>query len=227
MKILIVEDEDALREGLVDLFESAGHHVVPVADGLSAVERAQDPGLDVMVLDRMLPRMDGLAVLAKTRELRPDLPILMLTAKGAEDDRVEGLQGGADDYVVKPFSIRELVARVEALHRRAGLSVNDAPLTLEVDDALLDLGRCRFHRGEERIDLTARETSILRWLYLHRDRAVERSELLEKVWDTRGDLATRTVDMTVANLRQKIERDPKEPSIVVTVKGRGYAWGAS
>jgi DNA-binding response OmpR family regulator len=225
VKILIVEDEDLLRDGLTDLFESSGHQVVAVADGLSAVERALHPGIDVMVLDRMLPKLDGMEVLAKVRELRPSLAVLMLTARADENDRVDGLQGGADDYVTKPFSIRELLARIDALHRRTNLQNEETPQTVEIDGISLDLGRCRFRRADVEDELTAREASILRWLYLHRDRAVERSELLEKVWETRGDLATRTVDMTIANLRQKIELDPKDPHIVVTVKGRGYAWG--
>ncbi len=182
---------------------------------------------DLVVFDLMLPKMDGVEVCRRLRELRPSLPILMLTARGSEDDKVEGLRAGADDYVTKPFGTRELIARVEALARRVRNGA-DLPETIECDDCEIDLGRLVAGRpGLERITLTAREAGILRWLYRHRSRAVGRSELLETVWEARGDLQTRTVDMTIANLRQKIERDPSQPRIVVTVKGVGYAWGDS
>lgn len=226
MKILVVEDEEALRAGLVDLLEGAGHNVEAVEDGLVAAERALDPSFELVLLDLMLPGLDGIEVCRRVRELRPSLPILMLTARGAEDDRVRGLEAGADDYVAKPFGIRELLARVDALGRRASLDPNERQ-HIAVDEATIDIGRCRFVRGEEIRELTAREAAILRWLYVNRERAVARSELLERVWQARGDLNTRTVDMTIANLRQKIERNPREPRIVVTIKGLGYAWGES
>jgi DNA-binding response OmpR family regulator len=227
VKILVVEDEAVLREGLVDLFGSAGHACEAVADGVSAVERGLDPSFDLVVLDLMLPELDGIEVCRRIREVRPHVPILMLTARGAEEDKVRGLEIGADDYVTKPFGVRELLARVEALGRRSRASRTDEPQELDIDECRIDLGRCEFLRDGRRQPLTAREALILRWLYINRERAVGRSELLERVWDTRGDLQTRTVDMTIANLRQKIERDPKQPRIVVTVKGAGYAWGRS
>lgn len=228
MKILVVEDEPALREGLEDLLAGAGHSVDSVADGEAALVRGADPSIEMMVLDLMLPKMDGIEVCRSLRELRPSLPILMLTARGSEDDKVEGLRSGADDYVTKPFSTRELLARVEALGRRMQTNGEDLPQKIEYDDCEIDLGRLVASRaGGEQISLTAREAGILRCLYQHRSRAVSRAELLEKVWEARGDLQTRTVDMTIANLRQKIERDPSRPCIVVTVKGLGYAWGRS
>ena len=228
MKILVVEDEPVLREGLEDLLASAGHSVDSVADGEAALVRGADPSIELMVLDLMLPKMDGIEVCRRLRELRPSLPILMLTARGSEDDKVEGLRSGADDYVTKPFSTRELLARVEALGRRMQTNGEDLAQKIGYDDCEIDLGRlvaCR--PGGEQISLTAREAGILRCLYQHRSRAVSRAELLEMVWEARGDLQTRTVDMTIANLRQKIERDPSRPCIVVTVKGLGYAWGRS
>ncbi len=223
-RILVVEDEAVLREGLIDLLEGAGYAVDAVGDGESALARAVDPGIHLVVLDLMLPRMDGLTVCHRLREVRSGLPILMLTAKGSEDDKVRGLKTGADDYVTKPFGTRELLARVEALLRR---SAEEAPrLRRIVDgDLTVDLGRCEAIRNGETVKLTPREADILRWLYHHRTRAVSRSELLEMVWDAPGDLQTRTVDMTIANLRQKIETDPQTPRVVVTVKGKGYAWG--
>jgi DNA-binding response OmpR family regulator len=227
VKILVVEDEAILREGLIDLLGSAGHVVEGIADGLSAVERGLDPSFDLLLLDLMLPGMDGIDVCRRLREVRPELPILMLTARGSEEDKVRGLDVGADDYVTKPFGARELLARVDALARRAQAARPDQPRVLEIDDCRIDVGRCEVWRNGESVPLTARETSILVWLYIHRGRAVGRAELLERVWEARGDLQTRTVDMTIANLRQKIERDPKRPRIVVTVKGAGYAWGES
>ncbi len=227
MRILVVEDEPLLREGLVDLLEGAGYSATAVGDGESALAAGSDPSIELVILDLMLPKLDGVEVCRRLRELRPDLPILMLTARGAEDDKVEGLRSGADDYVTKPFGNRELLARVEALGRRARNGL-EAPQTIELDECTIDLGRCWARRsGRAAISLTAKETGILLWLYQHRSRAVSRAELLETVWGTRGDLQTRTVDMTIANLRQKIERDPARPRIVVTVKGVGYAWGPS
>ena len=227
MKILVVEDEPLLREGLSDLLGGAGHSVESVADGLAALDRGADPSIDLLILDLMLPEIDGVTVCRRLRELRPQLPILMLTARVTEDDKVQGLLAGADDYVTKPFGTRELLARVEALGRRLEARA-DSPEALEIDGCSIDLGRCSAIRsGQPPIQLTAREASILRCLYRHRTRAVARPELLELVWGSRADLQTRTVDMTIANLRQKIERDPSSPRIVVTVKGVGYAWGHS
>jgi len=226
VRILVVEDEAVLREGLVDLLRAAGHSVEAVADGESALERGSDPVVQLVLLDLMLPKLDGMDVCRRLREIRADLPILVLTALGDEDDKVTGLEAGADDYVTKPFGTRELLARVESLGRRARTSL-DTSQRVAIDGLNIDLERCEAQRGESRISLTAREAGILRWLYQHRSRAVRRSELLEHVWGQVGDLQTRTVDMTIANLRQKIEQDPAQPRIVVTVKGLGYAWGRS
>jgi two-component system alkaline phosphatase synthesis response regulator PhoP len=227
VKILVVEDDPLLREGLADLLAGAGHSVETVVDGEGALDRGADPTVELLVLDLMLPKVDGVAVCRRLRELRPNLPILMLTARVTEDDKVRGLLAGADDYVTKPFSTRELLARVEALGRRAETR-SERPEVLEIDGCSIDLGRCKAQRdGQTPVQLTARESSILRCLHRHRSRAVSRAELLESVWGARVDMQTRTVDMTIANLRQKIERDPANPRIVVTVKGVGYAWGAA
>ncbi len=224
LKILVVEDEPMLRDGLVDLFEGAGHTVTAVGDGQAGVTEGREKAFDLVVLDLMLPKLDGIEVCRRLRVARPTLPILMLTARGAEEEKVKGLKAGADDYVTKPFGVRELLARIEALARRAK-AAPAAPEVLAVDDCRLDLGRCVASRGDEEVPLTAREVGILRWLHRHQSRGVTRAELLEQVWGTVGSLQTRTVDMTIAKLRQKIERDPAEPKIVVTVTGVGYAWG--
>jgi two-component system response regulator RegX3 len=225
MKILIVEDEPSLCTGLVELLEGADHEVQAVGDGLAAINAGLDASFELVVLDLMLPKLDGVSVCRQLRKARPLLPILMLTAKASEDDKVRGLQTGADDYVTKPFGARELLARIDALSRRAK-APPPGPELLEIDGCRFDLGHGEARRGGEVVLLTARETGILRWLYQHRARAVARSEFLEKVWGARPDMDTRTVDMTVANLRHKIERDPGNPQIVVSIKGIGYAWGA-
>ena len=224
MRILIVEDERTLREGLTDLLSAAGHDVVAHPNGRSAVDCGTCEAFDLVLLDLMLPDLDGIEVCRRLRRARPSLHILMLTARGSEDDRVAGLEAGADDYLTKPFAVRELLARIKALGRRA-TAVPAEPEILEADGCVIDLGRLEADRDGEIASLTPRETGILRWLYRHRARAVSRSELLERIWGTSGELQTRTVDMTIANLRQKIERDPADPQIVLTVTGAGYAWG--
>jgi len=224
LNILVVEDEPGLQRALVDLLGGAGHRVDAVGDGEAAVEAGARRPYDLILLDLMLPRMDGLDVCRKLREIRPALPILMLTARGAEEDKVNGLVAGADDYVTKPFGAKELLARVQALRRRSRVSAHK-PDEIEVNGTRFDLGRCTVWRDRVPTHLTQREVGILRWLYNHRTRAVSRAELLEEVWGMPGDLQTRTVDMTISNLRQKIADTPARPSIIVTVKGVGYAWG--
>ena len=224
MRVLIVEDEQALREGLTDLLTAAGHEVVAFEFGKDAVATGTEEAFDLVLLDLMLPDLDGVEVCRRLRRARPSLHILMLTARGSEDDKVAGLEAGADDYLTKPFAVRELLARIKAFGRRT-TALPTEPELLEADGCVIDLGRLEADRDGEIASLTPRETGILRWLHRHRARAVSRSELLERIWGTSGDLQTRTVDMTIANLRQKIERDPADPQIVLTVKGAGYSWG--
>ncbi|MEM1204591.1 MAG: response regulator transcription factor [Acidobacteriota bacterium] len=223
MKILVVEDDPMLRDGLVDLLQGAGHEVDAVVDGQAGVQAGTTGAYDLVVLDLMLPKLDGIEVCQRLRVARPSVPILMLTARGAEEDKVRGLRSGADDYVTKPFGVRELLARVEAVERRLK-SMPSEPEVIQADGCVVDLGRCRAERDGEEFSLTAREVGILRWLYRHRSRSVPRSELLEHVWGTVGNLQTRTVDMTIAKLRQKIERDPSTPRVIATVTGVGYRW---
>jgi DNA-binding response OmpR family regulator len=226
MKILVVEDETVLRQGLVDLLTGDEHEVESVADGAAAVEVGTSGEFDLVLLDLMLPKMDGITVCHHLRKARPALMILMLTARGDEADKVQGLSVGADDYVTKPFGAKELLARVVALGRRAKTAAAEVQ-DIEVDQCNIDLGRCQAQRNGDTISLTPREVGIVRWLFRHKERAVSRAELLEQVWSAPGDLETRTVDMTIANLRKKLERDPSAPSIIVSVKGVGYAWGAA
>jgi DNA-binding response OmpR family regulator len=224
MRILVVEDEPVLRDGLVDLLRGAGHSVGAVVDGETAARHGAELPYDLVLLDLKLPKLDGIEVCRQIRLTRPFLPVLMLTSRGSEDEIVLGLSVGADDYVTKPFGARELLARVEALGRRAR-AVVDGPEEIQAAEWRFDLGRCAGRKGKKHVTLTAREADILRCLHHQQARAVTRAELLEQVWGARGDMETRTVDMTIANLRQKIERDPANPRIIVTVKGIGYAWG--
>lgn len=225
MKILLVEDDSTLRTGVVDLLETAGHTVDPVEDGVAAVDRGVASAYDLALLDLTLPGLDGIEVCRRLRKAKPDMLILILTARGREDDKVAGLKAGADDYVTKPFGARELVARVDALARRVRQDQPQAPERIEIDGCVIDLGRCTATRDGATTSLTAREVRILRLLHQNRVRAMSRGELLEKAWGASSNLQTRTVDMTIANLRQKIERNAAEPHIVTTVKGVGYAWG--
>jgi two-component system response regulator RegX3 len=222
VRILVVEDEASLREGIVDLLTGDGHQLVAVGDGVAGLEAGLRDLFDLVVLDLMLPRLDGMEVCRRLRAARPGMPILMLTARGSEDDKVRGLMEGADDYVTKPFSARELIARVRALGRRA--PATESLDEVQVDGAVIDLARMTVVRGAERVALTPREVGIVRWLYRHRERVVTRAELLEQVFGQRGDLQTRAVDMAIAVLRKKLEADPGKPTVIVSIKGAGYAW---
>ncbi|MBA2540179.1 MAG: response regulator transcription factor [Deltaproteobacteria bacterium] len=229
MRVLVVEDEASLREGIVDLLTGDGHDVTAVGDGIAGVEAGLRDPFDLVLLDLMLPRLDGMEVCRRLRAARPGTPILMLTARGSEDDKVRGLMEGADDYVTKPFSARELLARVRVLGRRApaGESLDE----LQIEGAVIDLARMVVVRGagehQTRVSLTPREVGIVRWLYRYQERVVTRAELLEQVFGQRGDLQTRAVDMAIAVLRKKLELDPGKPTLIVSVKGAGYAWRLS
>ena len=220
--VLVVEDDRAVRRGLSGVLRSAGYRVLEAEDGARGAETATDAAVDLVLLDVMLPGRDGFSVLEQLRAVRPSLPVILVTARGAEEDRVRGLRGGADDYVVKPFSAPELLARVEAVLRRSG-SGPSGVARLRAGARLVDLDRREVQRdGGAAVDLTEREAEILRYLVAHRERAVTREELLLHVWriDPRG-LRTRTVDMHVARLRGKLQHDG-EAEVVHTVRGRGY-----
>jgi two-component system response regulator RegX3 len=222
VRILVVEDEGSLRDGIVDLLAGDGHGVTAVADGAAGLETGLRDPFDVVVLDLMLPKLDGMEVCRQLRAARPGMPILMLTARGSEDDKVRGLIEGADDYVTKPFSARELLARIRVLGRRTQPS--ESLDEVQVDGVVIDLARMTVMRGDKRVSLTPREVGIVRWLHRHQDRVVTRAELLEQVFGQRGDLQTRAVDMAIAVLRKKVEVDPANPTLIVSVKGAGYAW---
>lgn len=227
-RIVVVEDEQAIRRGVVDALRVSGYEVEEAADGARGLELALRLGVDLVLLDLLLPRKDGLAVLAELRTIRPTLPVIVLTARGTEEDRVRGLKMGADDYVVKPFSARELLARVEAVLRRSV----DRPR--DVHGARLGRGVIDFDRreirwpGRAREELSETEAAILSFLVAHRQRAVTREELLQRLWGIGPQgLETRTIDMHIARLRAKL-RDPagaKPLEAIVTVRAQGYMAG--
>ncbi len=226
--IAIIEDEAPIRRGVVDVLRASGYQVSEAADGARGLEEANRPGIALVLLDLLLPRLDGLEVLRRLRQTRPALPVIILTARGTEDDRVRGLKMGADDYVVKPFSARELLARVEAVLRRSSGRPGDAARA-RLGRAVIDFARREVRWSErERGELSETEAAILTYLVANRKRAVSRDELLQSVWgiDTVG-LETRTVDMHIARLRVKL-RDPsgrQSPEAVLTVRAHGYMAG--
>ena len=221
--ILVVEDDPAIRRGLQDVLTLSGYTVHECADGPSGLEHASRGTFDLVLLDVMLPGLDGFEVLTQLRRLQPLLPVILLTARGAEEDRVRGLRQGADDYVVKPFSTSELLARIESVLRRS-VSRPQAVNKLDIAGRSVDFERREARLPDGRVSqLTEREANLLQHLAAHSGRAVSRDELLRCVWgiDPRG-VQTRTVDMAVARLRERLGDDSDQPSIVVTVRAKGY-----
>ncbi|MFO0932410.1 MAG: response regulator transcription factor [Planctomycetota bacterium] len=226
-RVLIVEDEPALARGLAEALRFQGYEVDLAEDGLAGYEAAKRGPVDVMILDVMLPGVSGFDVIRRLRGEGHRVPTIMLTARGAEADRVRGLEGGADDYVTKPFSLAEVIARVGAQLRRARMDRGDGE-RFACDGVEFDLGRLLARRGEVEIPLTPREGEILRYLRSRAGNVVTRDEFLLKVWMYKSAaVETRTVDNTLAALRKKIERDPADPAIVLTVRGAGYRWGGA
>jgi DNA-binding response OmpR family regulator len=225
-RVLIVEDEPSLAEGLAEALRFQGYACDVATDGPGGLAAARRGGYDVLLLDVMLPDLSGFEVMRTLRAEGHKVPTIMLTAKGAEEDKVRGLELGADDYVTKPFALRELMARVEAQVRRARMDRGDGE-TFDIDGLRFDLGRLVAQRdGEEAIPLTPREGEILSYLRARRGNVVTRDEFLLEVWRyPTANVETRTVDNTLAALRKKIERDPADPRIIVTVRGKGYRWG--
>jgi two-component system response regulator RegX3 len=227
-RVLLVEDEPSILEGLVTLFEGQGFAVDTAADGLVALEKIAGGGYDCVLLDIMLPGMEGLEVLARVRAQGDVTPILMLTARGAEEDVVAGLERGADDYVTKPFGVHELVARVRGLLRRKSRPAeNRGARHFIVAGCAFDLDQLSVTWVGGDIALTAREALLLEFLVAHRHRPVERGELLVEVWGYRdGSVQTRTVDVHVGQLRAKLRALPIEDELIETVRGRGYRFTA-
>jgi two-component system alkaline phosphatase synthesis response regulator PhoP len=222
-RVLVVEDDDSMARALRDGFQYEGYEVILARDGVAGLRFAAESRPDVIILDVMMPKMSGLDVCKQLRAAGSRVPILMLTARGQEIDKVLGLKLGADDYVTKPFGFLELVARVEALLRRAHAGGGDGGLdAYRFGDIEVDFKQHVIHKGGKPLDLSPRELRLLRYLIEHKGEVVGRDQLLDAVWDYDSPPLTRTVDMHVAKLRRKIEDQPAEPRWIVTVHRVGY-----
>jgi two-component system alkaline phosphatase synthesis response regulator PhoP len=220
-KLLIVEDEEALRMTLTDRLQSEGYAIECAADGDRALQRATTDSFDLILLDVMLPRRSGFDVCRDIRQAGLATPIIMLTARGQTVDKVVGLKLGADDYVTKPFEIVELMARIEALLRRAPRASTE-PRALQFGSLRIDLRGTEVFRGDDSVSLSAREFQLLRYFVERPKVTISRQELLKEVWGYSAETFTRTVDVHIASLRQKLEEDSKHPALIVTVPGLGY-----
>ena len=220
-RILIVEDEPNMVAGLRDNFEFEGYQVIAARDGVEGLERALSESPDLVVLDVMMPRMSGLDVCKQLKAKRPSLPIIMLTARGQEIDKVVGLELGADDYVTKPFSIRELLARVKAVLRRVHVVPKNQD-RYSFSDVEVDLRACRVTRHGKYLELSTKEFDLLKYFISHTGENISRDRLLEEVWGYERFPTTRTVDAHIVHLRQKLEPTPEQPQFLLTVHGVGY-----
>ena len=224
INILIVEDEEAIRSGLIDVFVFHGYDVDSAATGPGGLRKALTGKFDLILLDIMLPGMDGYEICNQIRARDRDQPIIMLTAKTSDEEIVRGLKLGADDYVTKPFSVQQLVLRVEAVLRRSQIGIEQAKSIGLNNGVCIDTENLSGRNGAESLAFTRREIEILCYLAAHSSRPVSREELLTKVWGYARnlDIETRTVDIHIAKLRRKIEADPKNPASLTTVRGAGY-----
>jgi DNA-binding response OmpR family regulator len=224
--VLVVEDDRAIRRGIVDALAFAGFRTLDTEHGDQGADMALTRDPDLVLLDLALPGLPGMTILRRIRESKPTLPVIILTARGNEPDRIAGLEAGADDYVVKPFSMKELLARVGAVLRRSCTRPGDVT-TIDLPAGVADLERREFRdRDGGRSELSDRECRLLRYLAANPGRAIDRRELLENVWglDPRG-LTTRTIDMHIARLREKLGDDAEHPVVLLTVRGKGYMFG--
>lgn len=220
-KILIVEDEPAMRLGLNDNLEFEGYEVEQAADGEEGLQKILDGNYDLIIMDLMMPKMSGFDVCKTIRKKGVTTPVILLTAKDQEIDKVLGLELGADDYVTKPFSLRELLARIKAVLRRGE--------NLRVDEIKVQIGRIEINfqnytaaENEITVQMSHKEFEILNYLWKHRNKTVSRDDLLEKIWGYEESPTTRTVDNFILKLRQKVEKDPNHPLVIITVYGIGY-----
>jgi DNA-binding response OmpR family regulator len=219
--ILIIEDEPAMQLGLKDNLEIENHNVDMSSDGESGLQKLKSGKYDLCLLDVMLPKLSGFDVCKAARNAGIDTPIILLTARGEEIDKIVGLELGADDYITKPFSVRELLARIKALLRR---SQNSDSVTSKTTIGRLLVDFSSFHCEEEgeEVKLSHKEIEILSYLHKNKNKVVSRYDLLENVWGYEEQITTRTVDNFIARLRQKIESNPNHPKVILTVHGAGY-----
>jgi two-component system alkaline phosphatase synthesis response regulator PhoP len=220
-RILIVEDEPNMVAGLRDNFEFEGYQVISARDGVEGLERALSESPDLLILDVMMPKMSGLEVCKQLKARRPSLPIIMLTARGQEVDKVVGLELGADDYVTKPFSIRELLARVKAVLRRVQALPKQQD-RYSFSDVEVDLRGCRVTRDGKYLEVSTKEFDLLKYFICHPGENISRDRLLQDVWGYEHYPTTRTVDAHIVHLRQKLEPIPEQPRFFLTVHGVGY-----
>ncbi len=220
-KILVVEDDPAILRGLKDVLVFNGYEVQGVDDGEKGLQTILTGEFDLILLDVMLPSMDGFTICKKTRKERPVQPIIMLTAKGSEDDVVNGFSSGADDYIAKPFSLRELMVRIEALLRRSGKNLGDDSLI--INGIHFDSSNLRASFDTTAIDITRKEMDILVYLHRYQDRIVSKQELLTEVWHySDGSIETRTVDIHIQKLRKKLNGLGNNGTLIETIRGEGY-----
>lgn len=218
--ILVVEDDAAIRTAIEEKLRLEGYEVVIARDGEEARDRLADERLDLVVLDRMLPRLDGLELLRWLRGHWPELPVLILSARGTEDEKIEGLRRGADDYLAKPFGVRELLARIEALLRRA----RGPARSLRFGEVEVDLTSRRVRRSGRSVRLSRKEFDVLAFLVRHRGEVVPRESIHTAVWGRFDESGERQVDYHIAGLRKKLEADPRAPSHLITHHGLGFEW---
>lgn len=224
-RVLVIEDEHDLAQGVRDALVHAGFQADFATDGTAGLERLRAEEFDLVVLDLMLPGVNGLEILRALRKERHEVRVIILTALASEDDLLRGFEAGADDYMSKPFSPRELVARVQAQFRRKELDHAPPPQLELPGDIQVDLARLEVHRDGQVVPLTPREGDILEYLVRNRDRVVTREDLLLDVWHYRSaNVETRTVDIHIVGLRRKIEPDASKPTLIQTVRGKGYRW---
>lgn len=227
MKILIVEDEEHIADGLRFNVEAEGHEAEIVTDGESGLARADSGEFDALVLDVMLPGIDGFEVARKLREMQNFVPILMLTARGRPEDVLKGFEAGTDDYLPKPFDLNIFLARLNGLLRRREWSRRETNKdrlgdTFEINGKTIDFANLELHSGEETIHLTMMEIKLLRYLIEHEGQTVSRKTILEDVWGLQEDTDTRAIDNFIVRLRKYLEDKPNDPQIVKTVRGVGY-----
>src|SRR5882724_9811844 len=220
-RILIVEDEPNMVAGLRDNFEFEGYDIITAPDGVAGLERALKEAPDLVILDVMMPRMSGLDVCKQLKAKRPSVPIIMLTARGQEVDKVVGLELGADDYVTKPFSIRELMARVKAVLRRSKTSPKEQE-KYSFGEVEVNLRSYQVLRGGNPVELSGKEFELLKHFLCHSGQTLSRDRLLDEVWGYENSPTTRTVDTHIVRIRQKLEPVPEEPRYFLTVHGIGY-----
>jgi two-component system alkaline phosphatase synthesis response regulator PhoP len=221
-RILLVEDEPGLVMTLTDRLTSEGYAVESAQDAETGLARATNEGFDLIILDVMLPGGSGFDVCRDLRRRAVTTPVIMLTARGQIIDKVLGLKIGADDYVTKPFEMMELLARVEVQLRYASKVVPAVPETYQFGDVRVDFRRAEAYRGQDIVELSAKEFKLLRYLIEHRGAALSRDELLNEVWGYNAAVSTRTVDVHIAWLRQKLEANQRHPQFILTLHGLGY-----